>query len=127
MRESQDFLPFELGEWSGILFVAVILAVSLGCSFGHADAYEDEEPIPQVDTDERVGGPSERSIDHAEVEESQERIEEEMSVWEMAVDTCGRENVRFVNVEYGRNGIVLKHEFQCGNRKVGEEGTVQDD
>ncbi len=127
MREFPGGLSFECSEWSGRPFVAVILAVSLGCSFGHADSSEVEDPVAQVATDERVDDPSESSLDHAEVEESQKRLEEEMSVWEMAVDTCGPENVRFVNVEYGRNGIVLKYEFQCGNCENGEEDTVQDD
>ena len=50
-----------------------------------------------------------------------------MSVWEMAVDTCGLENVLFVNVEYGPDRKVLKYEFQCGKCENEEEGTVQDE
>lgn len=50
-----------------------------------------------------------------------------LSVWDMAVDTCGLGNVQLVSVAYGPGKRLLKQEFRCGERKIEEERTSQDD
>lgn len=125
MRQSNGDQSQGCGQPYGTILAALVLAGGLGGAVGHAEPSVDF--AAQVDTGGMTVDLSEASQVHKEVEELQNRSENEVSVWEIAVETCGRENVRSVNVEYSRDGQVLKSGFKCGKCENEEENTVQDD